>query len=430
MIKHAQDRFFALFKFSDFAVHISTMVTGTALAQLINFAISPLITRLYSPAEQGIFSVYLAVVTLVTQIACGTYDRAIVLPEKDDDARDLAALSFFILLIVSILFLVFCLINNQLGLIKDLTQGPWLLIPFNIFLLGLYQIFQAWQTRKKNFARISLSKVGQSISMAAVNISGGLLKLSSPGLIYGTFAGQFVAVSIILANVRALIPSLKKATTKSNLLRQAIKYSDFPKYNLFQSLLDGARDSIIIFVISLFFASDLLGYYSFSLRILRAPLSIMGASTATVLYQKLASNINSGKPIFHVIKKICTQLALVIIPPFIILAIWGPKIFAFVFGSRWEMSGVFSQILIPWLIVGFFSSTFSQIPLVLNRQRTFFPIGIGYNLLIILSILIPTILWKNITFTLICLSVVGSLYLIGVTAWILHISKGFDRGIQ
>lgn len=430
MIKYAQDRFFALFKFSDFAVHISTMVTGTALAQLINFAVSPLLTRLYSPAEQGILSVYLAVIFLVVPIACGTYDRAIVLPQKDDDARDLAALSFFILLVVSFLFLVFTLINKQLGLIKDLTQGPWLLIPFNIFLLGLYQIFQAWQTRKKNFARISLSKVGQSISTAVVNVSGGLLHLSSPGLIYGTFIGHATAVVISLADLRNGIADFAYDRIQDRLLQQAKRYVSFPRYNLLRVLTEVARESLTVFLISSFFTKELLGYFSLSFRVLRAPLTILGTSVAMVLYQKLASSINMKQPIFPIIKKLCLQMTLLIIPPFTILLIWGPEIFRFVFGDRWEMSGVFSQILIPWLLIDLYLTTLSNIPLVLNRQKTFFRISFCYNLSVIAAILVSALLYKDIIFTLTCLSAIGSLYLLGQTGWILSIAKRTERGIS
>ncbi len=153
MLRHFQSKIFKILKISDFGINITTMVMGTAFAQILTFAVSPLIARLYSPEQQGIFAIYIAAITFVGPIASGTYEQAIVLPEKDQDAQDLFSLSLIILTFVSLAILVLSIVNYILNIIKDLNQTPWFLIPINIFLLGLFQISQSWQTRNKNFSR-------------------------------------------------------------------------------------------------------------------------------------------------------------------------------------------------------------------------------------------------------------------------------------
>ena len=83
------------------ARHVLTLLTGTGLAQLIALAAAPLLSRLYTPEDFGVFALYLSVVSLLAILATGRYELAIVLPEDDDDARHLLALALLISLVVS-----------------------------------------------------------------------------------------------------------------------------------------------------------------------------------------------------------------------------------------------------------------------------------------------------------------------------------------
>ena len=62
--------------------NIATLVTGTMIAQAIPIAISPILTRLYTPAEFGSFALYMSIVSILVVIATARYELAIVLPKK------------------------------------------------------------------------------------------------------------------------------------------------------------------------------------------------------------------------------------------------------------------------------------------------------------------------------------------------------------
>ena len=57
---------------------IATLMSGTIIAQVISFAISPLMTRLYSEEQIGEYTLLLTVVTMFGSVICGRYDMAIV----------------------------------------------------------------------------------------------------------------------------------------------------------------------------------------------------------------------------------------------------------------------------------------------------------------------------------------------------------------
>ena len=70
--------------------NIGMMSGGAALAQLIPLAAMPLISRLYTPADFGVLASILAAATILSPLATGRYELAIVLPPEDGTAEAIA----------------------------------------------------------------------------------------------------------------------------------------------------------------------------------------------------------------------------------------------------------------------------------------------------------------------------------------------------
>ena len=95
---------------SEFNRNILTLMTGTTIAQAIPIAISPILTRIYTPEDFGIFAIFLAITLIIGGIANGRYELAIMIPKKDEDAINIFALGFIITTSISLLLLVLVLI--------------------------------------------------------------------------------------------------------------------------------------------------------------------------------------------------------------------------------------------------------------------------------------------------------------------------------
>ena len=80
---------------------IATLMSGTIVAQVIAFAISPLMTRLYSEEQIGEYTLLLTVVTMFGSVICGRYDMAIVGESDEKCMFSLVKLSFWITLVLS-----------------------------------------------------------------------------------------------------------------------------------------------------------------------------------------------------------------------------------------------------------------------------------------------------------------------------------------
>ena len=54
------------------------MVSSTTFAQAIPLAVSPILTRIYSPDEFGVFAIYIAIFYILSSFSTMRYELAIV----------------------------------------------------------------------------------------------------------------------------------------------------------------------------------------------------------------------------------------------------------------------------------------------------------------------------------------------------------------
>ena len=71
---------------STFFQSAAILVSGTAVAQIIKLAASPILTRLYDPGAFGLLGLFAAAASIIGVVSAWKYELAIVLPESDVEA--------------------------------------------------------------------------------------------------------------------------------------------------------------------------------------------------------------------------------------------------------------------------------------------------------------------------------------------------------
>src|SRR5690606_28082706 len=147
---------------SKFTRNILTLLTGSTLAQAIPIAITPILTRIYTPSDFGVFAIFLAITTILGSIANGRYELAIILPEKEGDAINIAVLGIAICgAIFAFLLLLVILFNNQIVTLLGIEEiGGWLyLVPFSVLFIGIFNILNYLNTRLSLYKNIAIVNV-------------------------------------------------------------------------------------------------------------------------------------------------------------------------------------------------------------------------------------------------------------------------------
>lgn len=162
-IKNLYSNFFN----SSFAKSVMMITSGTIFAQALNTLLSPIITRIYSPEEYGVLTVYTALLGMISLLGALCYDSAIPIADDDEKAINVLALSIAVLLIItSILTLLLFIFGNPILKLFDaeiiLKYRYFLSIGF--FATGFYTILSKWALRKRDFKAIAATKYNQSIA--------------------------------------------------------------------------------------------------------------------------------------------------------------------------------------------------------------------------------------------------------------------------
>ncbi|MAE10064.1 MAG: translocase, partial [Candidatus Marinimicrobia bacterium] len=128
---------------SEFSKNVLTLVTGTTIAQAIPIAISPILTRIYTPEDFGVLALFISITTILGTIANGRYELAIVLPKRDNNALELTALSIIITMGFSLLLVILVILFHDplLSYLNNDRFSFWLyLIPLSVLLFSLFNI--------------------------------------------------------------------------------------------------------------------------------------------------------------------------------------------------------------------------------------------------------------------------------------------------
>ncbi len=389
---------------------VLTLMTGTAIAQMIPFAVAPFLTRLYTPIDFGIWALFMSVTAILSIIATGRYSLAIILPEKEEDAVNLIALSVIIAFALGSILLIFVwLFNNQIAaLLRNPTIAPCLyFIPVSLILTGLFQALNYWSNRNKKYKRLALRSITMYGITAVAQIIFGYKHFGSTGLILAVVLGQAIATGTLAYNVWREDGIKKKFLSYVKIKENAVRFKAFPLINSSHVFSDQLRISAIPLIINYFFGSSILGLYYLSMRFLELPITLISGSISQVYYQKIAFLYKKKKDIWKVTLILIIKLIMIIIPFSLIIIVGGPWLFRFFFGAKWEIAGKYSQIVMPWVGISFISSAIWTITLVLNEQKRFFLISLVYNILVTLGVLLTSYFVHDFIFTITILNLLS-----------------------
>ncbi len=415
---------------SDFIRHTGTLAGGMGLAQMIPFLLSPVISRLYFPEDYAVLAAYTSITVLLSIVATGMYSHALMIDRSDEKAVNTAMAAFLVTGGMALLSLVAVMLFREplAALTGNVRVLRWLLfLPLTVLFAGGTQTLTVWNNRKQHYRRLAINRVVQAATLTTVTITLGFLGYRHSGLLIGLLAGQGAAFAVLLAQTWHSERKLLRTVSKPEIGDSFRTHKDFPKYNMPQGFLDGFRDSGILIILSNFFGAAVLGSYAFAMSILNKPLQIVGHPVNQVFYQQASDLHKAGKPFLSLARKTLVLLLLLFFPLLIIFVGWGDVVFSFVFGENWTEAGRYASILIVWMLFRFVNSPLSSIPLILNRQRTFFYFGAVNNISLPLALFVCGITGHSAVAGLLALTVLGCLNMLAQMVWILRISRRGDE---
>lgn len=356
---------------SEFARNVITLMTGTTIAQAIPVAISPILTRIYTPEDFGVFSLYMSVAMLVSIVATGSYEYAIILPKSEAESRHVVFLCILMASVVCILsLLVILAFNAELTALFDNPEiSNWLyFIPVAVLFTGLFNAFKFYSVRSKKYKDISLATVQKSLGLSIVQIFVGLVHKGAFGLVIGHIA------STILSNLRlAKNFFFNSAGPSKSSLREMLavgkRYKNFLIFTSCANAMNVLSQQVISLLIPTFYSLQTLGFYALAQRVVGLPTAIIGGSIGQVYMQTAADEIKSSGRARNSFIGTLKKLLIIGAGLFTALYFLVGELFIFVFGADWAVAADYIQILIPFYFVRFVSSVLSSTLVIYEKQR-------------------------------------------------------------
>ena len=186
----------SLIKSNNVVKNSSVLMLGTLISQLVVILVSPILTRMYSPEDFGVFSVYVAIVAFFTVISNLRYELAIPISKSLTVTLSIAKLSLLLMSLFSVLLGLLLYATN--GYFLELMNSSALhdffwLLPVGVFFGGIYSLFSFWSLKKNNFLQLAVSRALKGGFMAGFQVIFGLFSFNFLGMILGHVLGFFVA---------------------------------------------------------------------------------------------------------------------------------------------------------------------------------------------------------------------------------------------
>jgi len=402
------------------------IMLGTVAGQACTLLSMPLLSRLYTPAEMGYFTMFSALVGLFTTTAALHYELAIPLPASERRAAQLTVLALGIVGVCSLGITAALLLAGPtlLGLANASELQPvkyWL--PASFFLGGVTIVWSVYSIRRGRFARNALSKGLQGSVQAFSQTGFALSGAGWPGLIAGQLLGSAAATLPLLDGRVWKTNRLFRGRTRrlSALLR---KYRNFPLAAAPSSLINSAAGNVPTLLLAAFFGAGVAGLYGLGVRVLQMPLRVVGQSISQVfLGQAARARRDRSLPqqvaiVFQVLLKLSLHT-------FIPLAIIARPLFSVAFGPEWEEAGAYTQWLMPWLLISFVSTPLSMLVTILEKQRVELVLQLAYLALITLALTLGWLM-NHAGLAVAAMGCAGGVFLMAKIWWLLGIA-GCDR---
>jgi O-antigen/teichoic acid export membrane protein len=345
---------------------------GTALGQGLLVASSPLLTRLYTPADFGVLAVYLSLVSVLVVVASLRLENALPIPADDGSAVNLlaACLLFLALTTAFSSLLIWLLRAELLRWMGEPGLGPYLwLVPVSIFGAGLYQIFNCWAIRKQGFRRIARTKVTQSLTQILVQVAAGLWSPGPLGLLVGDAIGRTNGSrTLAMLDWRKDWADLRLVGWR-DMWTVTVRYRAFPLISSGAALMNAINLRLPSLLLAIYYGPAVAGCFILAQRVFGVPSAVIGDSVSQVYFGEFAKLANDdSKAMMTLFRGTVRRMFLLGLPLIVLGSVAGYFLFPLIFGRAWKDAGAFLLALSPMALAQFAGACVGSTLSVLERQ--------------------------------------------------------------
>ena len=354
---------------------VTTVLMGTAMAQVIPLLGSLLLARLYAPAEFGLFAAWLGMVSLAAVVVTGRYEAALAV-EPDGGSRRIGVQA--VLLVVTVATGCILVLTALLAALAPawLRTTPlallWAFAP-TAGLIAASQVWQSWAAAEGRYADLIRMRISQAAGVTSVQLGAGILEPSAASLGLAHCAG--VLLGAVVAATLMPLGAPAESGARRDFLR---RHRRFPALSLPADSVNTAAGQLPLLLVASRFGNDVAGLLALALRTLGAPIALLGAAVLDVFKRQAAAAFRERGECRHEYLQTLKVLALGSVGVAVVIGFFSEDLFALAFGEQWRAAGTIALWLMPMFAMRFVASPLSYMMYVAHKQQVdlFWQIGL------------------------------------------------------
>ncbi|MDO1528143.1 oligosaccharide flippase family protein [Fulvimonas sp. R45] len=369
---------------------IVALASGTAAAQAITVCMMPIVTRLYTPAQIGVISLFLAFFGFWSATLSLRYEYALLIARDDEESHVVHRLAVVLVVVMSVLGLPILLGLQRTGMLGFELLPNWAPFAAVPILLGygIFMVYRSWALRAGTVNDITKATIARSAANAGTRVALGLFGGGTIALFAAEFAGAWGAMLELARNARKHFASSKPISIRRcDLVGVARRFSKFPAFETPSTWVNQLALTLPLPMVASLHGAAAAGWFGLARAMVGIPNTQIGSAVADVFQMELASALVAGEAarargLFY---KLMRKLALFGLVPLVAVIVLGPWLVPWIFGQKWKAAGWAAAIIAPWLYAALVVSSLSRTLSVIQAQEYKFVYDVGAASLFILA---------------------------------------------
>jgi O-antigen/teichoic acid export membrane protein len=348
--------------------HFSALLASNAIVAIISLASLPILTRIFSPADFGVFQLALVITAFFTIVSTLRLELAVVVEKTDHDNGETMSTGFIVVAACTLLFYFLQTFNGGAFYSFINAEGvgeyaEWICLA--VLINGWLQLLRGGYQRNKNFAGLGKNRILEVATSQSAKLISGLISPAPLSLFLSQILGYLVAfIAALKANSFSFCASKRKIS--SSITRN----SKFIKYNSPAAVVNAISLMLPAIFVGKYHGMEAVAFLALASRMLDMPFGIVSQAAGKVFY-KSASDIATQEParLLGAYLKTYFSILVVLAPAAILMVLFADWGFVFLFGDRWEPASSFLKIIAVWKVLEYSNAPVSFGLTVIGLQK-------------------------------------------------------------
>jgi O-antigen/teichoic acid export membrane protein len=351
------------------------LTAGTLTAQALPLVLYPVFTRIYAPAEFGVFATVSLFGSVAAILASGAYEYAILIAPSRRVASHVVAYSLLrsgiVLAAILLAILLAMLLMSDAVLMRLGVEAAvlrWLpVVPFMAAAVVICNCYSEWCVRNRYFGELSKLRIWQSSAIAAARLGLGLFVPTLNGFVAGDAVGKAASAARSGGMLWARDRPYLFIHTLTRVRTVARRYAHVARYALPDQLINTLGGSIHVLFFAAAFGTEQLGYVSLVLSVMYVPVTVVSSAVKDVFRQRASVEYANEGSCRGTYRRLLVPLFVLAVAGFGTFYAVSPTLFPLVLGPGWGVAGEYARILTPLFFWNFVSMSLGGVMQIAER---------------------------------------------------------------